>query len=149
MGGRKAKELTPNDITEIRASEIGIEKLSKLYGIGNRRIMAIKAAATFEEAMEFANGEPPKEKREKEGGSLTRISQPSNGAIVFTLGQHRISLNPQHLYDAYLYYEDIKVRHGVEEEFSEAIKVAMKYVWEQLNRQKAMKEEGKITIDQD
>lgn len=61
--------------------------------------------------------------------------QPVRGAIVFTLGEHQISLNPQHLYDAYLYYEDIVLKHDIDQEFSSAIKDSMKYVWEQLNQQ--------------
>jgi len=77
-------------------------------------------------------GQKPKEKR---GGDLATVLQPSKGAIVFTLGEHQIPLNPQYLYDAYLYYKDIVVRHDIDEEFSLVIKDCLKYVWERFNKQ--------------
>ena len=38
MAGRKASELTVDEITEVRASPDGIEKLSKHYSIGHDTI---------------------------------------------------------------------------------------------------------------
>lgn len=90
----------------------------------------------------------PKGPALKSGGELAVVLQPSVGAIVFTLGEHKISLSPQHLYDAYLYYEDIVVRHDIDEEFSLAIKDSMKYVWERLNQHKGEKEGISITMEE-
>ncbi len=84
---------------------------------------------------------------EKLGGELATILQPGRGAIIFSLGENKISLNPQHLYDAYLYYEDMALRHGLDEEFSLALKISMKYVWERFNRAKAEEEGISITIE--
>lgn len=91
--------------------------------------------------------QPPKEPQKKEGGKLATVLQKSPGSIIFTLGQHEISLNPQHLYDAYLYYEDIVIRHDIDEEFSLAIKDSLKYVWQRFNEHKAEKEGISITME--
>lgn len=90
--------------------------------------------------------QPPKTPTTK-GGELATVLQPSKGAIVFTLGEHKISLNPQHLYDAYLYYEDIAIRHDIDEEFSLAIKDSLKYVWERLNQHKGETQGISITLE--
>ena len=84
----------------------------------------------------------------KLGGDMATVIQPAKGAIIFTLGEHRISLNPQHLYDAYLYYEDIVLRHDLEVEFSLALKDSMKYAWERLNQSKAEREGISITLEE-
>jgi len=94
---------------------------------------------------------PAKEEKaaqERSGGSLVTVVQPIRGAIIFTLGEHKISLNPQHLYDAYLYYEDILVRHDIDEDFSLALKDSMKYVWERLNRHKGENQGVSITVEE-
>lgn len=88
----------------------------------------------------------PKEPLRKRGGEFATVLQPSQGAIVFIFGEHKIELNPQHLYDAYLYYEDIVIRHDIDVEFSLALKDSMKYAWERLNRHKAESEGVKITV---
>jgi len=88
-------------------------------------------------AMPAKGEKPPQEKR---GGELATVLQPSQGAIIFTLGQHKILLNPQHLYDAYLYYQDIALRHDIDEDFSLALKDSMKYAWEKLNQARYRKE---------
>jgi len=90
-----------------------------------------------------------KEPEGKKGGALATVLQPSQGAIIFTLGQHKILLNPQHLYDAYLYYQDIALRHDIDEDFSLALKDSMKFAWERLNRIKAEKKGVSITIEEE
>jgi len=90
-----------------------------------------------------------KEPAGKKGGALATVLQPSQGAIIFTLGQHKILLNPQHLYDAYLYYQDIALRHDIDEDFSLALKDSMKFAWERLNRIKAEKKGVSITIEEE
>ena len=95
---------------------------------------------------------PAKEEKappERGGGNLATVVQPVKGAIVFALGEHKISLNPQHLYDAFLYYEDIMIRHNIDEEFSLALKDAMKYVWETFNHRKAESEGAEITMEEE
>lgn len=89
-----------------------------------------------------------KEPKGRKGGDLATVLQPSTGAIIFTLGEHKIPLNPQHLYDAYLYYEDIAVRHDIDEDFSLAIKDCLKYVWERFNQHKGETQGISITIEE-
>lgn len=90
----------------------------------------------------------PKEPLQKKGGELATVLQPSHGAIVFIFGEHKIPLDPQHLYDAYLYYEDIMLRNGIDEDFSLAIKDCVKYVWGRLNQHRNEAEGAKITVEE-
>ncbi|GAI82953.1 unnamed protein product, partial [marine sediment metagenome] len=83
----------------------------------------------------------------KAGGDLATVLQPSKGAIVFALGEHKISLNPQHLYDAYLYYEDMMLRESVDEEFSLVIKDCVKVAWERLNHCRDEGRRASITME--
>jgi hypothetical protein len=146
---KKSKQLTVEEINEIRMSPDGIEKLAKRYGIGNTRMFAIKRAATLDEALKYATGMPkepkPPQDTGKPGGQAITIEQPSKGAVVFTFGQTIVPLNPQHIYDAYLYYDDLRMRQNIPEEFSLAIKIAMKYVWERLHQPE--KEKATIKIE--
>lgn len=91
----------------------------------------------------------PKEPLQRKGGDLATVLQPSQGAIVFILGEHKIPLNPQHLYDAYLYYEDIALRNGIDEEFSLVIKDSVKFVWERFNQHRNEAEGVKVTIQEE
>lgn len=84
----------------------------------------------------------------KVGGELATVLQPSKGAIVFTLGEHKISLNPQYLYDAYLYYQDIVVKEDINEEFSLVIRDCVKSAWERLNHHRAEKQGATITLEE-
>jgi len=69
---------------------------------------------------------------QQQGGEMVAITQPKPGAIIFSVGLHEIPLDPQYLYESYLYYTDLKARIDLEESFSEAIKDAMTYVWRRL-----------------
>lgn len=103
-----------------------IKSLAKAQSLG----LISKQGKAGREAKE----KPPSEPGQKKGGELATVVQPSKGAIIFTLGEHQISLNPQYLYDAYLYYEDIVLRENIDVEFSVAIKDCLKYAWERLNQ---------------
>jgi len=69
---------------------------------------------------------------QQQGGEMVAITQPKPGAIIFSVGLHEIPLEPQYLYESYLYYTDLKARIDLEESFSEALKDAMTYVWRRL-----------------
>lgn len=117
--------------------------------VTNRFPVSKRTVERYAEALKAGKlEEPAKLPKEKSGGELSTIVQPSRGAIIFTFGEHKISLNPQHLYDAYLYYEDMALRHDIEQEFSSAIKDSMKYIWERLNKYKAESEGISITMEE-
>lgn len=84
----------------------------------------------------------------REGGDLATVLQPSKGAILFTLGEHKILLNPQYLYDAYLYYQDIVVKEDINEEFSLVIRDCVKSAWERLNHRRAESQGATITMEE-
>jgi len=132
---KKPKELTSQEIQEIRDSSSGIESLAKRYGIGNDRMFAIKRAATLEEAMKFAKG-LPKLKTPKEeyapGGVIATVEAKKPAPIVFRLGEAEISLEPQKLYESYQLYLDINAKTGIEQDFSTCIVQAVGLLWRLL-----------------
>lgn len=137
-------QTSPNKEDIIEALRHG-EPITEIAKRFPESVRTIKRYA--KELREGKQDQPPKVPPAKEGGELATVLQPIRGAIIFTLGEHKISLNPQHLYDAYLYYEDIAIRHDIDIEFSAAIKDSMKYAWERLNRHKGKKEGISITME--
>ena len=72
--------------------------------------------------------------------TLAAVTITKPAPITFTLGEAKIPLNPQYLYDAYLYYQDIqRMSPDIDDEFCLGIKTAMKYVWEKFVRREANK----------
>lgn len=87
----------------------------------------------------------PGMKTGSEGGSLATVTERKPAAIVFTLGDIDISLNPAYLFDSYLYYQDIRrLEPDIDDEFTLAIRAAMKHVWEDFAHRKV--ETSEITI---
>jgi len=71
---------------------------------------------------------------------LAVVTTPAPGPIVFRMGSSTIDLNPEHLYDAYRYCQDIKTMEpSIDDDFSLMLKVAMKHVWELFSRRDANK----------
>ena len=79
---------------------------------------------------------------QQQGGEMVSVTQPQSGAIIFSIGQHQIPLDPQFLYESYLYYTDLKARIDLDESFSEAIKDAMTYAWRRLCPHEANEKEA-------
>lgn len=69
------------------------------------------------------------------GGEITNIQQRKTGAILFTLANEDIELQPAELYDAYLYYQDIRRSNpDLNESFSSCLKSCVKIIWEKFNQ---------------
>ncbi len=110
-----------------------------------KKLSAEQVQLAAEEVRKVKGGKDPSVRATKAGGELANILQPIKGAIIFKLGENEIDLNPQHLYDAYQYYKDIVEENGIEEDFSLALKDAMKLVWEGFNKIRAQGALVKIT----
>ncbi|GAI07900.1 unnamed protein product [marine sediment metagenome] len=131
-----------DEIIEALKNGESIDEVTKRFPVSKKTVQRY-AQALKEGKLE----EPPKGPAQpKAGGNLATVLQPSRGAIVFTLGEHQISLNPQHLYDAYLYYEDMTLRESVDEEFSLVIKDCVKVAWERLNHRRDEGRRASITV---
>jgi len=148
----KAKELTEEQVKQIRESEGGQLKLARQFGISDRRVKLIKEAPSLEEAIKIGKGQKQGEGKippTKRGGELGTIEQPGKGTVVFTFGEERVTLTWFHLYDAYQYYRDICRDNGIDEDFSLAIKDCLKYVWEQFNKSRAETQGLEATIEEE
>ncbi len=84
---------------------------------------------------------PVKEtKSTAQGGSLATFAQRKPGAIVFSLGDVDIPLNPKFLYDTYLYYQDIqRMSPDIDDDFCMAIRATMRHSWEHFSHDQAEK----------
>ena len=85
--------------------------------------------------------------KSQEGGKLATVTQPRQGAIVFSFGDHKIPLDPQYLYESYLIYSDLKSRIGVDEDFSTAIRDAMTYIWRKFSHAEAREKMAVVAVE--
>jgi len=62
-------------------------------------------------------------------------------AVQFTIGTLRVDLDLRPLYDAYLYWQDMVVKNGLQDgNFCEGVKDCVKTCWEILNHKRAEQE---------
>lgn len=78
---------------------------------------------------------------------LAVVTSRAPGPIVFRMGEVNIDLNPQYLYDAYRYCEDIKrIDPSIDDDFSLMLKAACKNAWEIFSGREARRVGAKIEI---
>lgn len=75
---------------------------------------------------EIRKEKPPKE---REGGKLATFVAKQPAPVVFVLGEQRIELEPEALYESYLLYQDMKVRCGLDSTFSSVLRDGMGLLW--------------------
>lgn len=128
MAGEKKNEiaqlLLKNDMNQAAVVAMGYNK-----GTVSKAAKALK------------NGWRPEAQQVKQtGGSLATVTERKPAAIVFSLGDVDIPLNPKYLYDTYLYYQDIqRMDPTIDDEFSLGIRAAMKHIWEDFSHRKVEK----------
>jgi hypothetical protein len=67
------------------------------------------------------------------GADFTRFdSKP--GAVTFKFKAETIQLNPTDLFEAYVIYNDLKTRHGIENSFSDFLKAGSEIIWSLMQR---------------
>jgi len=150
MAGKQAKQLTVEEINEIRMSPDGIQKLAKRYGIGNTRMFAIKRAATLDEALKFATGIPKPETKPvtqyTPGGPIVGVEARKPAPVIFRLGEAQITIDPQKLYECYQLYLDINARTGIQDEFSSCLLDGVGFLWRLLVLQPKVKR-GEVKVE--
>lgn len=74
----------------------------------------------------------------KEPTELAVVTTKVPGPIVFRMGGQEIDLNPNDLYDAWRYCEDIKrIEPSIDDSFTVMLKVATKSLWEFFSQREA------------
>lgn len=74
----------------------------------------------------------------KEPVPLAVVTTKTPAPIVFRMGDQQIDLNPQHLYDAWRFCQDIKrIEPSIDDDFTLMIKVAVEHVWEEFSHREA------------
>jgi len=74
----------------------------------------------------------PGGKTQTEGGKLATVTTPAPAAVVFVLGNQRIEMDPESLYESYLLYQDMKARCELTDGFGIVIRDAMGLMWRVL-----------------
>jgi len=72
---------------------------------------------------------PPKE---REGGKLAVVVAKQPAPVVFVLGEHRIELETEAIYESYLLYQDIKQRYALNDSFSNVLRDGVALMWQIL-----------------
>lgn len=76
---------------------------------------------------------------QREGGKFATVAAIQPAPVVFFLGEHRIELEPEAIYESYLLYQDIKLRCGINEGFSDTLRDGMGLLWRILAGEPVMK----------
>jgi hypothetical protein len=92
---------------------------------------------------------PPGGKTATEGGQIATITVAKPAAIVFTLGNQTILLDPGDLYESFLLYEDLKVKCELTDNFSVVLKDGIGLLWEVLVNPPNIQQEEEPTEVQD
>lgn len=80
---------------------------------------------------------------------LAVVTTRQPGPIVFRMGQTEIDLNPNPLYDAWRYCEDIKrMEPSIDDDFSSMLKVAAKHIWEHFSEREAARITTSVELKQ-
>ncbi len=78
---------------------------------------------------------------------LAVVTSRAPGPIVFRMGELNIDLEPQSIYDAFRYCEDIKrIDPSINDSFSQMLKIACKHTWEIFSEREARRVGTKIEI---
>jgi len=56
------------------------------------------------------------------------------GVVTFKFGAEKIELNPTDLFEAYIIYNDLKTRHGIDNSFSDFLKAGSEIVWSLMQK---------------
>jgi transposase len=90
----------------------------------------------------------PGGKSQTEGGQVATITVAKPAAVVFTLGNQTILLDPGDIYESFLLYEEIKVKYHLEESFSTVLHDGMGLLNEVLiNPPDKPQEEGPMEVN--
>lgn len=78
---------------------------------------------------------------EVKGAALLLEKPTDKAAIQFSIGALRITMDLKELYDAYLYWQDMVVKNGLQDgNFCEGLKECVRICWEILNRKRIERE---------
>jgi hypothetical protein len=87
----------------------------------------------------------PGGKSSTEGGQVATVTVAKPAAVVFTLGNQTILLDPADLYESFLLYEDLKIKCELTDNFTQVLKDGMGLLWEVLVNPPILQEEEEST----
>jgi len=83
---------------------------------------------------------------QSEGGKVATVTTPKPAAVVFTLSNRQIELDPEALLESYILYEDIKVKCSLSDGFSDVIRDGIGLIWQVLVNKPRI-EGGKVRVE--
>lgn len=106
---------------------IPVDEVAKRFPVSRRTV------ERYDKALKEGKlDQPEKPLKEREGGKLATFTAKQPAPVVFFLGEQRIELEPQAIYESYLLYEDLRAKVGLNDSFSQALQDAMGIAWRLL-----------------
>jgi hypothetical protein len=56
------------------------------------------------------------------------------GVVTFKFKAEKIELNPTDIFEAYIIYNDLKTRHGIDNSFSDFLKAGSEIIWSLMQK---------------
>ena len=122
----KPSPYTEEIILALKAGD-SVEEVTKRFPV-SRRTVERHAKQLKEGKLE----EKEKPSKEKQGGKLVTVTARQPAPVVFVLGERKIELDPEALYESYLLYEDIKAKCSLTDSFSDVLRDGVALLWQLL-----------------
>lgn len=120
------------------------EDLVGKYNVGERTLYRYLAEVEQEKAGKV-EAKPGGETTVTRPAQLAVVTTRAPGPIVFRMGDRVIDINPEYLYDAFRYCEDIKrIEPAIDDDFTLMLKIAAKHMWEFFSEREARRIGAKI-----
>jgi hypothetical protein len=142
----KAKELTEEEIKQIRESEEGQRKLAKQFGISDRRVKVIKDAPSLEEAIKIGKSGKPSSSKPVPPSIIPPITL-TGQPIMLDLGVKTVPFDRGKMYDAYQLFDDLVSRGVLKDDFASVCRDGVGLLWMILATSGPKVEEGKVKVE--
>lgn len=120
---------SPHKEEMIEALRLGTSKaeIAKHYGVH------ISTVKRYAQELNKGKGKEKKAKEPKEPEQqqqqLVTVGAKRPAPVIFFLGEQQIELEPEAIYESYLLYQDMKVRAGLSDGFSNVIRDGVALLW--------------------
>ena len=90
--------------------------------------------------------EKEKPSKEREGGKIATVTAKQPAPVIFVLGEHKIELEPGAIFESYLLYEDMKLKCGLDSDFSSVMRDGVGLLWRVIASEPVI-DKGKVKME--
>ena len=121
-----------------------LEEIIKEFGVSittaKRWVLEASGVAAAAEAKDTRT------KPSTTGGDFAAVRSLKPAPVIFELGEQKIPLDPQELYEAYILYEDLKVKCELTDGFTSTVRDGVALLWQLLVPRPEI-EKGKVITE--